>query len=651
MKISVLIPAYRAAATVARALASVRAQSHTDWELIVVEDGSDDGTESLVLAAGDTGCQAVSYVNLGTNQGVAATRNRLLQLATGEACAFLDADDVWAPDHLRNGARQLGTGAGLVVTGVRTFDLATDRTLGEVIPPARLATHPVGTLFASSAIVTSSSVFLSRRAWQRTGEFDATLRVGEDRDFWLRAVLNGVTLRIEPAVTCHYAKHAGSTMAGTLLVASEATRFYLKHSILRDVPLPQRRRLLARSLRDEARLRRASDARTSLRLLWRAWRLTPADVGLLPHLAYSGIRALGQIRPAAARTPAPAPRHLLVTDRLGGQCGYSGIHQLARFMQREPSVRLLATPDTQLRRLVGKAWSLLHRGPVRNQSQTFIEMKVGLTAAPQTAVHFLVGEDHEPYLRGPRGPQRVIATMHMPSSVRPAPPPLTGRVDTLILLTSREEEYFTGAWGARRTVVIPHGVDTDFFHPTTGPDPTRTSILVVGRFLRDFPLTAATVVRLAARHPDWHFDFVVPAAAWHGPDLAAVRQLPGAHWHDRISDEALRALYQGATCQLAPFLDCTANNAVVESLACGLPIVTTDRGGVRDYGGGRFYPLAKPTATALADLCEQYAEHPDWQAAVAATGRIFAVEELAWPVIARRHVELYAEVARHRLPS
>jgi glycosyltransferase involved in cell wall biosynthesis len=341
-------------------------------------------------------------------------------------------------------------------------------------------------------------------------------------------------------------------------------------------------------------------------------------------------------------------RTVLVADRLGGQCSYSGIHQLASRLQAERSVNVLATPDSPWRRLIGKAWSLLHRWPVRDQSLACAELAASgaLATGRYSAVHFLVGENHEPYLTLPRSVHPVIATLHMPAGFHPRPPPRTGRVDTLILLTAREQAFFAGAWGARQTVVIPHGVDTDFFQPGAGP-PAARSILVVGRFLRDLPITAATVRELAGRHPDWRFDFVVPGAVWHGPEFVDVRALPRARWHDRIDDAALLRLYQEATCQLIPFQDCTANNAIVESLACGLPIVTSDRGGVRDYGAGTLYPLAAAhTAAALAALCERYVAEPAWRAGVAAACRHFAVTQLAWPVIARRHLALYALVAR-----
>lgn len=360
------------------------------------------------------------------------------------------------------------------------------------------------------------------------------------------------------------------------------------------------------------------------------------------------------IASASARAPKqPAPavayRHLLVADRLGGQCGRSGIHQLARFLQDAPGVRILATHDTRARRAVGKGWSLLRRWPVRNQSQTFSELAAmwALATSRLETVHFLVGEDHGPYLALPRARPRVLATLHMPASVLAAPPPRTGRVDTLILLSSRERDFFSGAWGARRTVVIPHGVDVNFFRPVVHPPRSSVlSVLVVGRFLRDFPLTCATVLLLAARHPGLFFDFVVPAAVWHGPELAAVRALPTARWHDRIGDEDLLRLYQNSVCHLSPFRDCTANNALVESLACGLPVVTTDRGGVRDYGAGTVYPLpTDATAAALAALCERYLREPIWRDGVSTAVHRFAKRELAWPVIARRHLALYAETA------
>jgi glycosyltransferase involved in cell wall biosynthesis len=348
-------------------------------------------------------------------------------------------------------------------------------------------------------------------------------------------------------------------------------------------------------------------------------------------------------------TPSTDPQFLLVADWLGGQCGYSGIHQLARFLAGERSVQILRAPDTRLRRMIGKAYSLLHRWPDRNQSQTFCE--VSALAAVRfnslKTLHFLVGENHYPFFQLARTRRPVIATIHKPLSLL-SPLSMTGCVDTLVLLSSRDQAGFASAWGARQSVVIRHGVDTEFFSPSPAPLASPPSILIVGRYLRDFQLTADTVLRLAARHPEWIFNFVVPATAWNGPELAEVRTLAGARWHHDVDDETLRQLYRTSVCHLAVFKDCTANNAIVESVACGLPIVTTDRGGVRDYGAGTVYPLASAhSAEALANLCERYVAEPEWRAGVSQAVRQFAERELAWPVIAGLHLALYLSVAEH----
>ncbi|MBC8040443.1 MAG: glycosyltransferase family 2 protein, partial [Opitutaceae bacterium] len=411
MKISVLIPAYRAEATLAHALECVRQQTHRDWEIVVVEDGSRDGAEEITRNFAAHVWQSVRYENLGRNMGVAAARNRLLRVADGEACAFLDADDGWTCEHLERAAAHLSLGADLVVTGVRTFDLATGKTLASHPPSAVLAVNPVAALFAESVIITSSCVVLSREAWSRTGEFDRTLRIGEDRDYWLRAVLAGAAVRIEPDVTCNYAKHAGSAMGRTLLVAEHAVRFYEKHFALAEIPVVLRRHRLASALAVEARLLRATDAQGSARRLIRAWQLRPFAIEPLPHLAFSLWRCL---------RPRSAPRTLFVADRLGGQCAHSGIHQLARFFGDRRVVHILETPDTRPRRWVGKLWSLLNRAPARNQSLTYTELEARCTLAvrPFANVHFLVGENHSALLAAAAtAPTPVIATLHMPASV------------------------------------------------------------------------------------------------------------------------------------------------------------------------------------------------------------------------------------------
>jgi glycosyltransferase involved in cell wall biosynthesis len=275
MKFSVLIAAYNAAPFISSALASVRAQTHADWEIIVVEDGSCDGTEAVVREFGASVRQPVRYENFRWNCGVAAARNRLMELATGEACAFLDADDTWLTEHLAEAAWRLGVEADLVVCDVDTVELRSGKVLGTITVPHQLESSPVSTLFDRSAIVTSSAVAIDRSFAAGVGRFDNRLHVGEDRDFWLRCALAGARFSPTGRVTCRYSKHDGSAMSRTLRVAEQNVRFYEKHRNLEEIPEERRRRALAEALQTHARLSRSRDARASLSLLRSSWRLNP----------------------------------------------------------------------------------------------------------------------------------------------------------------------------------------------------------------------------------------------------------------------------------------------------------------------------------------------------------------------------------------
>lgn len=292
MKISVLIPAYRAGPFIATALASVRAQTHLDWELIVVEDGSHDETARLVQEFSSSSSQRVIYDNLGENRGVGTVRNRLLDLAQGEALAFLDADDTWEPSHLANAVAAIRDRADLVVSGVRTIDLARKTPLETVTPPHSLERVPVLTLFRESVIITSSAVVLTRELAQRTGHFDVTLRIGEDRDYWLRCALTGACFQITRSCTCNYSKHSSSSMARTYVVAQQIVRFYEKYRSLSAVPARLRRHLLADSLLSLGRLMREHDQQGSAACLRRAWQSEPFNPRIVAHLALTQWRSL-----------------------------------------------------------------------------------------------------------------------------------------------------------------------------------------------------------------------------------------------------------------------------------------------------------------------------------------------------------------------
>ena len=118
--VSIITPAYNAEAYLQEAIASVQAQGYTNWEMIIVDDCSSDGTQRIARRAAEQDAR-IRYERLASNSGAAVARNRALELARGRYVAFLDADDRWKPKKLE---RQLAfmekNGYGFTLRGMRS---------------------------------------------------------------------------------------------------------------------------------------------------------------------------------------------------------------------------------------------------------------------------------------------------------------------------------------------------------------------------------------------------------------------------------------------------------------------------------------------------------------------------------------------------
>jgi len=188
--VSVIIPAYNSAAFIAEAVESVRAQTFGDHEVIVVDDGSSDGTEEVVRRLG----AGVRY-HRQPNQGPAAARNAGIGLSRGDLVCFLDADDLWMPEKL---ARQTAFMAAHPEIGLLFTDAIESH--GEIVQkPSIVSTMKFGADATSQVpiedafrkllienFVPTSSVMLRRSCVATTGLFDVGLQNVEDREMWLR---------------------------------------------------------------------------------------------------------------------------------------------------------------------------------------------------------------------------------------------------------------------------------------------------------------------------------------------------------------------------------------------------------------------------------------------------------------------------------
>jgi len=187
--VSVLIPAYNSEKTICRALSSVFAQTLQPTEVIVVDDGSTDGTVSLV----DRFCSGfkpgfLKLVTLDRNYGVSHARNVGWDMASGELLAFLDSDDSWHPRKLEIQARYMVNHAELALTAHRCVRLS-EGDNPPIIPQHWNAT-PIGRwqLMVFSCSLWTPSIMLKREIPYR---FDPSERYCEDRHFLLWLVLQG----------------------------------------------------------------------------------------------------------------------------------------------------------------------------------------------------------------------------------------------------------------------------------------------------------------------------------------------------------------------------------------------------------------------------------------------------------------------------
>lgn len=196
--VSVVIPAYNAAWCIARAIESVLAQGFRDYELIVVDDGSTDGTVAALSRFGE----AVRVLSK-SNGGLSSARNAGIQASRGHYVAFLDADDWWLEDKLE---RQVSLMRSRPELAFCSTAARIERPDGELLGEWHCGGDTGAALeaiFATNAFVAGSgSAVLARRdALDQAGGFDERLRSLEDIDMWMRLAAVGGYACIDAPLT------------------------------------------------------------------------------------------------------------------------------------------------------------------------------------------------------------------------------------------------------------------------------------------------------------------------------------------------------------------------------------------------------------------------------------------------------------------
>jgi glycosyl transferase family 2 len=200
--VSVIVPTYQRRELVKRAVASVLSQTVSELELIVVDDGSTDGTEDVLR-----GVDPRLRYHRQENHGVAAARNAGIELARAPVVAFLDSDNCWLPHHLEVLLETLGRHPDAVMVStcpkfvIRGRQGAADARVRDALEE----------LLIVNFLGYVSCVGVRREALVRVGGFDDRMRMNEDTDLWVRLAMVGPVATLSRRTIVHQ-KTAGSLL-------------------------------------------------------------------------------------------------------------------------------------------------------------------------------------------------------------------------------------------------------------------------------------------------------------------------------------------------------------------------------------------------------------------------------------------------------
>ena len=299
--ISVIIPAHNAEATILETIESIRQQTFSDLELIVIDDGSTDNTLEQLDKIHDDRLRVFTY----HNQGLGAARNRGIERAQGEFIAFIDADDLWTREklELQLEALRRQPKAGIAYSWTAFVDQKGRFLFAK--EPLYFEGDVYLQLLLSCFVASGSNVLIRRRCIDTVGLFDVGLSCAEDWEYWLRAAAHWPFV-VVPRYQILYRMSPGSLSSDveaiektSLIVLTRAFRAapkdlqhrkaeclanmkqYLAFLYLTRTPDPHYRAKAGRRLMDSIRVHpRILLARKTRRLLW-TW--------LLLHLVPSSL--------------------------------------------------------------------------------------------------------------------------------------------------------------------------------------------------------------------------------------------------------------------------------------------------------------------------------------------------------------------------
>lgn len=276
----------------------------------------------------------------------------------------------------------------------------------------------------------------------------------------------------------------------------------------------------------------------------------------------------------------------LIFKRIPHHAGNSGYDQLANYVHGEQyrkgllyrAARKIPEKHVNKVKLFNSDWYQ------RESLHIELEMLARLSLPGKRLYHFLYGEDSMRLTSRwrPRWNNKIVASFHQPPEILAkmwGDKPFLRGVDGIVALCKEQAEYFYNFVAPEKVFLVPHGVKTTFWTPDGDRGKPDAPVFVnVGWWLRDIEMLKATIRRVHELNPRVRFKIVTFKHLFEKYD-----GLPNTELLAGIPDEDLRDVYRSARAILIPLEYVTANNAVLEAMACGTPVVSTDHGGLPEY--------------------------------------------------------------------
>ncbi|KON28668.1 hypothetical protein AC481_00860 [miscellaneous Crenarchaeota group archaeon SMTZ-80] len=263
-------------------------------------------------------------------------------------------------------------------------------------------------------------------------------------------------------------------------------------------------------------------------------------------------------------------------------------------------------------------------------------------------LHYIDGEHSAQYLpqvfgKSKRFLTKFIATYHQPPEVLGSlvNKKVLSKLDHVIVVSPIQLPFFHELLPRERISLILHGIDTDFFCPNSHlKDSHKFSCITVGHWLRNFGILRQIADILSGQKD---IEFCVVSSRLTGPQQIKLEDLKNVKlYRDNVDDSRLLDLYRQSHVLLLPLSQSTANNALLEGMACGLPAITNDLPSLKAYLSDKEAIFVKDNdPKQFADAVLYLAHHPEVLKGMADQARKRA-EALDWRNIAPKYEELYS---------